>query len=361
MTCPYCAIIPDHILEHLQQSKNPDIADAANATRLSSQAFRAAARLASSSSVAHARVTPGLRRKVFDCNNTTDLSARGPVRNEELPAGDDQASNRAFDFSGITWNFFKTLLGRESIDNRGMMITSSVHYDVKYDNAFWNGYQMVYGDGDGVVFTDLTKALDVVAHELTHGITQYTAELAYEGQSGALNESFSDIFGVLVRQWHQNQGNPLLANWLIGPDIMVQVTATRRGLRDIANPGTAFIDDPLMGTDQQRAHMNQYLNTQQDNGGVHFNSGIPNRAFYLAATKIGGPAWETAGRIWYKTLTERLRANADFRKAAFETISVARDFYAADRTIAWNVAQAWVEVGVLTNADLDAIRLSAPA
>jgi Zn-dependent metalloprotease len=196
--------------------------------------------------------------------------------------------------------------------------------------------------------------LDVIAHELTHGVTQFTAQLPYRDQSGALNESFSDVFGAMVKQWSLGQTVDQ-ADWLIGAGILAPGVAGR-ALRDMANPGTAY-DDPKLGKDRQPGHMRDFVQTASDNGGVHTNSGIPNRAFVLAAKAIGGRAWDITGKIWYVTLTERLTAAADFRRCAQETISVARDLYPQDPLIARRVAKAWVEVGVMSEADVVAINL----
>ena len=206
---------------------------------------------------------------------------------------------------------------------------------------------MVYGDGDGVIFQRFTAALDVIAHELTHGVTQFSAQLAYQDQSGALNESMSDAFGSMVKQWALGQTVDQ-ADWLIGAAIMAS-GFKGRALRDMANPGTAF-DDPNLGKDSQPGHMKDYVQTTSDNGGVHTNSGIPNRAFVLAAKAIGGHSWEKTGKIWYVTLTERLTGNAGFAKCATETVSVARDLFPEDSSIAAKVAKAWADVGVLEEA-----------
>ena len=231
---------------------------------------------------------------------------------------------------------------------------SSVHYSQQYDNPFWNGQQMVYGDGDGRIFQEFTGSLEVIAHELTHGVTQFTAQLPYRDQAGALNESFSDVFGAMVKQWSLGQTVDQ-ADWLIGAGILAR-GVTGRALRDMANPGTAF-DDPLLGKDQQPGHMRDFVDTTADNGGVHTNSGIPNRAFVLAAKALGGHSWDVAGKIWYATLTERLTAAADFRKCAQETISVARDLFPQDLSIASRVAKAWIDVGVISEPDAVAINL----
>ena len=165
-----------------------------------------------------------------------------------------------------------------------MKLDSTVHYGQEYNNAFWNGEQMVYGDGDGEIFQRFTKCIDVIGHELTHGVTQYEAALEYEGQPGALNESFSDVFGSLVKQYILKQ-NVDKADWLIGASLFAK-KVKGVALRSMKDPGTAY-DDPTIGKDPQSGHMKSYVKTSSDNGGVHINSGIPNRAFYFEQMRSG--------------------------------------------------------------------------
>jgi len=297
--------------------------------------------------------SPKLDRRIYDCEKTTDLLKR-LVRKEGGRKTQDVAVTEAYEHSGMVFRFFEQVYRRASIDNDNLPLISSVHYqeqdDVGYDNAFWNGRQMVYGDGDGVLFNRFTIARDVVGHELTHGITQFEAALKYERQSGALNEHFSDVFGVLARQWADKDGDPKAADWTIGKRLFKPARLRKMRLRSMKAPGTAY-DDPELGRDPQPAHMKDYKdlpNTDAgDWGGVHVNSGIPNHAFYRAAVAIGKPAWEVTGNIWYIALCDRLRDNANFAKCAYETISVARDFY--DGATAHKVQTAWMEVGVLTD------------
>jgi Zn-dependent metalloprotease len=343
-SCPCCFIIPPYMLRHLATSGNPELAEIAGRTlRVTESLVAFRAQLSTGAPSPAARASQGLRRQGFDCKGSNNLPG-DLVRSETDGAARDKTANEAFDHAGTTWNFYNKLFGRESVDDHGKTLVSSVHYGHNYDNAFWDGRQMVYGDGDGIIFQRFTAALDVIAHELTHGVTQFTAQLAYEGQSGALNESMSDVFGSMVKQWALGQ-SAAEADWLIGAAILAH-GFKGRALRDMANPGTAY-DDPNLGKDQQPGHMKDYVQTEADNGGVHINSGIPNRAFVLAAKAIGGDSWEITGKIWYHTLTERLTGNADFAKCATETVSVARDLFPEDATIGEKVAKAWVEVGVL--------------
>jgi Zn-dependent metalloprotease len=298
--------------------------------------------------VAFMRAPVGKRRRVYDVHNGGRSDLPGDlVRAEDDAAASDQAVNEAYDGSGTTYDLFKNVFGRESIDDRGIEIVSSVHYGVDFDNAFWDGSQMVYGDGSGRIFQvgAFTRAIDVIGHELTHGVTQFSAGLIYENQPGALNEHFSDAFGSLVKQFSRNQTADQ-ADWLLGEGTLVPEIGT--ALRSLKAPGTAFQGD------RQPGHMDDYVelpndnDPDNDNGGVHINSGIPNRAFYLAATAIGGNAWEKPGAIWYRTLTEYMRPNSQFPDAAEATIRVAGELYGSGGKEEEAVRHAWQEVGVLS-------------
>jgi Zn-dependent metalloprotease len=283
------------------------------------------------------------RRTVYDAQRGTRLPGV-LVRGEGDPPSQDLAVNEAYDGSGATYDLYATVYGRNSIDDRGLRLDSTVHYGVAYDNAFWNGSQMVYGDGDGELFQRFTKAIDVIGHELTHGVTEYEANLAYYGETGALNESFSDVFGILVKQRTLNQ-TASQSDWIIGAGLFT-AKVKGVGIRSMKAPGTAY-NDPVLGKDPQPATVKDYYRGTADNGGVHINSGIPNYAFYLAATEIGGYAWEKAGRIWYLTLRDRLRSNATFRQAANATIAVAGALYGVESKEQKAVRNAWQKVGVI--------------
>jgi Zn-dependent metalloprotease len=252
--------------------------------------------------------------------------------------------NQAYDGTGATWTMFKECFGRDSIDGEGLPLHATVHYDRGYANAFWDGAQMVFGDGDGEIFGDFTASIDVTGHELSHGVTQYTAELVYEGQSGALNESLSDVFGSLAKQHHLGQ-TAADADWLIGAGIF-RPGVSGAALRSMKAPGTAY-DDPRLGRDPQPAHMSSFVETEDDHGGVHINSGIPNHAFYLLATALGGNAYETPGKIWYATLTSgSLTTTATFSEFAQATIAIATDLHGPDSPEVSAVTTAWTSVGV---------------
>jgi Zn-dependent metalloprotease len=295
------------------------------------------------------RVAVGTKdRIVYTANNGSSLPGT-VVRRENDPPSTDVAVNEAFDGSGATYDLYYNIYQRNSIDGNGMRLDSSVHYQKGYDNAFWDGQQMVYGDGDEDlpvdqrIFNRFTISIDVMGHELTHGVTQYTAKLAYSFQSGALNESMSDVFGSLVKQYSLNQ-TAGQADWIIGAGLLTS-NVNGVGIRSMKAPGTAY-DDPKLGKDPQPAHMKDYVNTVSDNGGVHINSGIPNHAFYIIATEIGGKAWEKAGQIWYVTLKDKLSANSKFQDCANLTYQTAADLFGANSLEQQAVKQGWSAVGI---------------
>ncbi len=255
-------------------------------------------------------------RKLYDSENTWNQRHK-LVREEGGPAIADQAGTKAYEFGGSVRDYFKVVLDRNSIDNLGMDIILNVHFGISYMNAFWDGDEMTFGDGDGDIFTNFAKSLDVVAHELSHGVTQFTANLDYYSQSGALNEHFSDVFGSVITQ-HVNHQDAGSADWLIGDEIMGP-TLYGEALRSMRGPGTAY-DNSLMGKDPQPDHMNDYYAGPADNQGVHINSGIPNKAFYLAAMDIGT---DKAAQIWYHAL-QNLWPTANFNDAAAVIANSAR-------------------------------------
>jgi len=293
-------IVPPYMLRAIMQNGTSKQQAMAWSTLTDSEQFRGERRLLTA--IVPLTVSPGhKRRSVYDARHKYDLPGK-LVRSEGKPRSKDLRVNEAYDGAGTTYDMFMRIFARNSIDDRGMRIDSTVHYGVAYENAFWNGRQMVYGDGDGAIFGPFTKAIDVIAHELTHGITQNEANLNYRGQSGALNESFSDVFGCLVKQYKKRE-TAQQSNWLIGEKLFLPGVKAK-GIRSMKAPGTAY-NDPVLGKDPQPAHMKDYVATEEDNGGVHLNSGIPNRAFYELAIRLKGYAWEKAGQIWYKTLGTR--------------------------------------------------------
>jgi bacillolysin len=276
-------------------------------------------------------VHSALHRETVDARN-------GRIRRE----GDGPTGNQVIDVvhentKGV-YDFFKENFGRDSIDGKGMTLKSVVHYGNNYNNAFWNGRQMTYGDGDGVRFSPLGMAEDVVAHEMVHGITERTARLRYQRQSGALNESWSDVFGNLVEKWMERRAGLPESDptWLIGEKIFTPGVAGD-GLRSMSRPGTGHSRDPQPG------HMRDYKETSSDNGGVHINSGIPNKAAYEAAMAIGQ---DKLAAVWYRALTTYMTATTQFRDAANFTVQSAIDLYGAGSAEARAIARAWDSVGL---------------
>jgi Zn-dependent metalloprotease len=339
--CPICYILPPHIVENVARNGDDQMRESAFETLQMSAQIRGKREAIGAFNLS----TPAgvKRRTIYDAKTREDLPGT-LVRGETDPASTDLAVNEAFDGSGATYDFFYKIFQRNSIDGMGMRLDSTVHYGNRYDNAFWDGNQMVYGDGNGQLFNRFTISIDVIGHELTHGITQNEAKLVYRGQPGALNESFSDVFGSMIKQWVKNQTVDQ-ADWLIGEGLL---TTRVKGvaLRSMKEPGTAY-NDPVLGKDPQPGHMKNLYKGTADNGGVHINSGIPNRAFYLAAMEIGGYAWEKTGKIWYVALTERIRSRFTFAQAANTTIAVAGELYGRESKEQQAVRKAWQTVGVI--------------
>jgi Zn-dependent metalloprotease len=354
-----CTIIPPYVLARLADAADArtatgsTTAEAARQTLVLDERLRGRRPHRSRETSTAPRPTPDEqgdpgdqqpRRRIRDAGTGTDLPGRLVRREGEAPTGDVTA-DEAYDGLGATHDLYDEAYGRDSLDGAGVPLRATVHYGVDYSNAFWDGTRMVFGDGDGEYFNRFTISLDIIGHELAHGVTENTADLIYAGQSGALNESMSDVFGSLVRQRNLGQAADE-ADWLIGAGLFtarVQGTA----LRSMRAPGTAY-DDPVIGTDPQPGHLDDYVETSEDNGGVHINSGIPNRAFHLAATAIGGNAWEAAGTIWYAVLTgDTISSDCDFATFAALTVAEATARFGDGSAEATAVAAAWAQVGLV--------------
>ncbi|WP_441869794.1 M4 family metallopeptidase [Pseudarthrobacter sp. TAF60_1] len=341
-------MIPPYILRRLARQDAPQFSAAARAAK---EALSHVRSVQSARTAPRPAVPPGVRdakpgppsRSIYDAAGSETLPGK-LVRKEGDPTSGDVAADEAYEGLGNTHRLFADIFGRNSIDGAGLPLDASVHFGKLYDNAFWDGKQMVFGDGDGQVFERFTRSLSVIGHELTHGVTQFSAGLAYRNQAGAINESMSDVFGVLVEQYVKKQSVPE-AIWLIGEGLF---TAQVQGsaLRSMKAPGTAY-DDDVLGKDPQPDSMDSYVRTSADNGGVHINSGIPNRAFYLTAEALGGNAWEAPGQIWYETLTGgSLPATATFSVFARTTAAAAVELFGSGSTEHDAVRTAWETVKV---------------
>jgi hypothetical protein len=349
---PACSFVPPYVLRALATSGDPHLERHATETlRVDAELRRgrqtAELRPESGSRPRLARGTlDGPQRTVYDARHDTSLPGT-KVRGEGEPPTSDDAVTQAYDGLGDTWQLWRQAYDRNSLDDKGLPLVASVHYGRSYDNAFWDGSQMVFGDGDGVVFLGFTRSIDVIGHELAHGVTQYTSGLNYQGQSGALNESVSDVFGVLVKQRTLGQGAEQ-ADWLVGAELLAP-GVNGVALRSMKAPGTAY-DDPRLGKDPQPAHMRGYVDTTDDNGGVHINSGIPNHAFYVAATTLGGNAWEVAGQVWYDAITGDIRADCDFPTFARLTVAAATARYGSGSREESAIRAGWDAVGLGTGS-----------
>ena len=339
-----CGVVPPHILTKVAEQTNHTAHEAARSTleQMRELATARASTFLDRSAPAAKAEAPKRKRNVYDAQHAWKLPGK-LVTSEHKPRSGDAEINEAYDGAGATFDFFANVFGRNSIDNRGLRIDSTVHFGTQFDNAMWTGHQLVYGDGDGRLFNRFTSSLDVIGHELTHGVTQYTAALGYTGQNGALNEHLSDAFGIMVKQYKLGQ-SVTESDWLIGASLLTP-GVHGRAIRSMAAPGTAY-DDPILGRDPQPAHMRDYVDTPSDNGGVHLNSGIPNHAFYLAAITLGGRTWEVLGRVWYATLTTRLRPDADFGDFVRATVDIAGELYGNGGRVQRIVADAWGAVGI---------------
>jgi Zn-dependent metalloprotease len=334
-------ILPSSVLSRMARSDDPAVRDAALDAMALDHRFRlaraeSAARIGGrgAAPVTFARVGGQVNRAIYDKKHSTTQTLGHVVRHEgHAPVG-DAAVDEAYDGLGDTYDYYWSVFQRDSIDGQGRALHGCVHYGTAYPNAFWDGHAMFFGDGDGQYLTRTTAGIDVIGHELTHGVTQYEANLVYSGQSGALNESISDVFGIQVKQKALGQSAEA-SDWLIGADIVGPALAP--ALRSMKDPGKANPHD------DQPADMDGYV----VDGDVHTNSGIPNRAFYLVASALGGNSWDAAGPIWYAALRDnRLNPSATFQEFARLTVANAQQTYGAQSKEADAVTNAWTTVKV---------------
>jgi Zn-dependent metalloprotease len=331
---PQCYIVPPYILEALARQGNQYCKKALNDTQrildkrnasLNNLLFRSYLQAHGSRSVYDSAMLYQQRLTL--------------VRSEGGKESADPVVNAAYDNSGYVRDYFKGEFGLDSMDNRGMPVISNVHYGKKYNNAYWDGDEMTYGDGDGAEFNNFAAALDVVAHELTHGVTQFLANLEYYGQSGALNEHFSDVFATVIKQRFLGH-EPGEADWLFG-DTVITGSFPGKAIRSVKAPGTAN------EFDVQPDHMDNYYRGSSDNQGVHINSGIPNRAFYLTATELGTAG---ASRIWFGTLSELWRTAGfiDFLEVLLRTSENLAEKGEVDGNAPGVIRESFASVGITT-------------
>lgn len=338
-------ILPPHMLEAIKIRGDARLRRMAE--RIEEEADRARQSRAAAApptaylGVAAARKGAAPHRQIYNGLHRVALPGK-LVRSEGDPPVEDEAVNQAYDLTGAVFDFYLKAFRRNAMDGRGMQIISTVHHRRKYNNAFWNGSQMVFGDGDGRLFRNFMD-LSIVGHELSHGVVQYSGGLTYQDQSGALNESFADVFGVMAEQYARKQ-TVSEASWLVGATIFGP-EIHGQALRSLKTPGLAY-DDPLLGKDPQPYHMDLYVNTSSDYGGVHINSGIPNQAFYLLAQLLGGYAWEKAGQIWYRAMQTLNNPLATFTDWADETVAAATTLFDAHSYEVQMTRRCWRLVGI---------------
>ncbi len=270
-------------------------------------------------------------------------TAVGPGQARGRPRQGDQVVDDVYDALGAFYRFFFDVFGRDSFDGRGAALESVVHYGRAYNNAFWDGRRLMVGDGSLFV---TFATIDIVSHGVPHGILATETSLPFKDQPGALMVSVADVFGSMVLQHHNGQRADQ-ASWIVGEGVF-HPQQHARGLRSLAHRGSAY-DSPTLGKDPQVGRLDQYVKTKADNGGIHLNSGIPNRAFHLAAVGLGGHSLERAGRVWYEVVVSgKLTAITTFRRFAQLTVRAAADRYGPRSEEVIAIADAWNQVGVLT-------------
>lgn len=339
-----CTVIPPHVYRNVaRRADDGDLRDRAEATLdviHGLAAGRGRRRFAAATAIARAKARK--RRYIYDAEHRLILPGNRVMAEGQKRSGDVEV-NEAYDGAGSTYDFYDHVFDRQSIDGAGMRLDSTVHYGHRFDNAMWNGSQMIYGDGDGRLFNRFTCALDVIAHELSHGVTQAMSGLDYAGEPGAINEHLSDAFGIMVKQYTLGQ-HAVDSDWLIGAGLLGP-KVHGKAVRSMAAPGTAY-DDPILGRDPQPAHMRDYYYGTDDNGGVHINSGILNHAFYRAAMAIGGATWEVLGKVWYEVLKGCLYRQSQIREFAQATVVTAARLFGTEGRAHRAIHEAWDAVGV---------------
>lgn len=315
--------------------------DHANVTPPPPEASPAAARARAEGVVGTAKYNPN--RQIHDGQHKATLPGKLVREEGDDPSGIEDA-DRAYDAAGEVFGLYADAFDRDSLDGKGMPLIATVNHRRNYNNAFWDGTQMAYGNGDGQLFKTFID-LSVIAHEMTHGVIQHSGGLVYQDQPGALNESIADVFGAIAVQRHKGQ-TAHQADWIIGGEILGP-DVNGVGLRCMKAPGTAYHDE-LMGQDPQPFHMDNFLSTSDDHGGVHINSGIPNHAFYLYCMYMGGNSWEVPGQIWYRALQNLNNPLASFAEWSDQTVTAAIELFGMGSNEMVMLRRAWKLVGLPT-------------
>jgi Zn-dependent metalloprotease len=278
---------------------------------------------------------------IFDCGGETNLESAKITIREGLEASPDETANKLFNNLKISRAFFQNYFGFFTNPPHSFPITAYLHYGKNLSSAYWDGQNLVFGDGDGKHFSRFAESLEVVAHELMHGVIDVTVNLPYRFESGALTESICDIFALLVKYKYQEIELDE-ADWIFGSDACLLGVGTR----SISSPGTAYAH-PEFEPDPQPDHYKNYKNRPDDLagdwGGVHVNSGIPSKAFYLTAKNLGGYPWDKAARIWFDALKYSGR-DTNFTSFATLTSQQAKRLFGVTERDA--VLSAWEDVGI---------------
>ncbi|MBX9685148.1 MAG: M4 family metallopeptidase [Candidatus Obscuribacterales bacterium] len=276
--------------------------------------------------------------EVYDCNGGESRPG-SKARFEGEPATGNKDVDSAYDFTLAVRKYYAEVHGRNGIDAHGMTMVSSVNYGDRYNNAYWDGRQMTYGKGDQEIFASFV-ILDVAGHEVTHGVTEFEANLRYYKQAGALNESHSDIFGKMIEAYSKNQPVEQI-DWVLGRGIFMP-GIKGEGIRNMLKPGTAY-NDARLGKDPQPDHYSKLYTGSSDNGGVHYNSGIVNRAFANWVIAMGGFEWKKGAKIWFAARAAA-GSNPTFAQHAYHTVEACKALgTAADVK---KLQDAWELVGV---------------
>jgi len=342
-----CCALPSRLLRHVAAKSEGESRTALLQHEKASAHIRAHRRSKADRADVHGAgpEDPAIRLFVYDAGGGMRLPGKLARREGDAPVA-DRTVNDAYANVRITLDFYAQVFERKSLDDRGMRVDSSVHYGDRFANAMWSGKEMLFGDGDGVHVLGFVQSLDIVAHELTHAVTQHVVagglgekrvgrEVRLVGEAGALNESLADVFSSMVKQWHLRQ-DVHQANWLVGEGILApELGRAVRSLKDPGNPAHTY------EADDQAKDMTGYV----PGGDVHSNSGIPNHAFYLAAAALGGRSWERMGAIWYRAM-HALKSDAGFAEAAGATTAAAAALFGPASREAKAVAAAWRKVKV---------------
>jgi Zn-dependent metalloprotease len=343
----FCGVLPPYLLQHMA-FKSPDARVRAMALQTLglTENFRGQRSILSQVMPLEAEAIPGESKLTYDARGRQNLPGMLAWQEGRQPTGQREV-DEATEGAHQTYALLEHAFGWKSLNGRNMRMVSTARYGRNYNNAFWQGRQMVYGSGDNYIFNRFTAAIDVCGHELTHGVTQFSCGLSYEAQSGALNEHFSDVVGVMVDQWKNGQSADQ-ATWLVGKGLFTS-RVQGEALRSMKAPGTAY-NDPSLGKDPQPDHMDRLYTGQADNGGVHLNSGPPNKAFYLACMSMGGKAWEAGnpGFIWFMAHTQGgVQPWCDIPTYASITVRKAQELAGAQSKVVDAIRTAWATVGAL--------------